>query len=147
MKILLVHNAYQQWGGEDTVFEQELALLRDAGQQVATYRRSNQEMEDYGLFDRLALARNTVWSEESRRDFYLYMDEFQNFVSLDIADMLDQVRKFGLFTVLSHQRFGQLDDNITDAVLTNCRIKAVFGGLTVESAQLMARSTLALVPA
>ncbi|MGH7868776.1 MAG: TraM recognition domain-containing protein, partial [Candidatus Dormibacteraceae bacterium] len=70
--------------------------------------------------------------------YYLYMDEFQNFVSLDIADMLDQVRKFGLFTVLSHQRFGQLDENITDAVLTNCRIKAVFGGLTAPSARLMA---------
>jgi len=69
MKILLVHNAYQQWGGEDTVFEQELALLRDAGQRVATYRRSNHEIENYGPLDRLALARNTVWSEESRRDF------------------------------------------------------------------------------
>src|ERR1019366_146770 len=72
------------------------------------------------------------------KPFYLYMDEFQNFVSLDIADMLDQVRKFGLFAVLSHQRFGQLDENITDAVLTNCRIKAVFGGLTAASASLMA---------
>lgn len=72
------------------------------------------------------------------KPYYLYMDEFQNFVSLDIADMLDQVRKFGLFTVLAHQRFGQLDENITDAVLTNCRIKAVFGGLTAASARLMA---------
>lgn len=72
------------------------------------------------------------------RPYYLYMDEFQNFVSLDIADMLDQVRKFGLFSVLSHQRFGQLDENITDAVLTNCRIKAVFGGLTAPSARVMA---------
>ena len=73
------------------------------------------------------------------KPFYLYMDEFQNFVSLDIADMLDQVRKFGLFAVLSHQRFGQLNENITDAVLTNCRIKAVFGGLTASSAELMAK--------
>jgi len=72
------------------------------------------------------------------RPFYLYLDEFQNFVSMDIADMLDQVRKFGLFTILAHQRFGHLDENITDAVLTNCRIKAVFGGLPVVSAKLMA---------
>ncbi len=72
------------------------------------------------------------------KPYYLYMDEFQNFVSLDIADMLDQVRKFGLFTVLAHQRFGHLDEDITDAVLTNCRIKAVFGGLTAQSARLMA---------
>jgi hypothetical protein len=73
------------------------------------------------------------------KPYFLYLDEFQNFVSIDIADMLDQVRKFGLFTILAHQRFGHLDENITDAVLTNCRIKAVFGGLPFESAQLMAR--------
>src|SRR5258705_7486640 len=59
--------------------------------------------------------------------YYLYLDEFQNFVSLDLTEMLDQVRKFGLFLVMAHQRFGQLDDNMIDAVLTNCRIKAVFG--------------------
>jgi glycosyltransferase involved in cell wall biosynthesis len=69
MNILLVHNAYQQWGGEDTVFEQELAMLRDAGHRVATYRRSNHEIEDYGPLNRLALVRETVWSETSRRDF------------------------------------------------------------------------------
>lgn len=70
--------------------------------------------------------------------YYLYMDEFQNFVSLDIANMLDQVRKRGLFQILAHQRFGQLDENITEAVLVNAKIKAVFGGLTAESARLMA---------
>jgi TraM recognition site of TraD and TraG/Type IV secretion-system coupling protein DNA-binding domain len=73
------------------------------------------------------------------KPYYLYMDEFQNFVSLDIADMLDEVRKRGLFTVLAHQRFGQLDENVIDAILTNCRIKAVFGGLKAESAKLMAQ--------
>lgn len=73
------------------------------------------------------------------KPYYLYMDEFQSFVSIDIADMLDQVRKFGLFSILSHQRFGHLDENITDAVLTNCRIKAVFGGLPAASAQMMAQ--------
>src|SRR5437899_5310884 len=69
MNILLVHNTYQQWGGEDTVFEQELALLRDAGHRVATYRRSNQEIEEYGPVNRLAMVKNTVWSEASRRGF------------------------------------------------------------------------------
>jgi hypothetical protein len=72
------------------------------------------------------------------KPYYLYIDEFQSFVSLDIADMLDHVRKFGLFTILAHQRFGHLDENMTDAVLTNCRIKAVFGGLPSSSARLMA---------
>ena len=53
--------------------------------------------------------------------------------------MLDQARKFKLFTVLSHQRFGQIDDDLKDAVLTNCRIKAVFGGLPVDAARMMAQ--------
>jgi hypothetical protein len=73
------------------------------------------------------------------KPYYLYMDEFQNFVSIDIAEMLDQVRKFGLFLVAAHQRFGQLNENVIDAVLTNCKIKAVFGGLPYESAQAMAK--------
>jgi hypothetical protein len=70
--------------------------------------------------------------------YYLYLDEFQNFVSPAIAGMLDQIRKFGIFLTLAHQRFGQLDEDITDAVLTNCKIKAVFGGLRAESARMMA---------
>jgi hypothetical protein len=70
--------------------------------------------------------------------YFLYLDEFQTFVNLDITKMLDQVRKYKLFTVLAHQRFGQLDEDLCDAVLTNSRIKAVFGGLPVESARMMA---------
>jgi hypothetical protein len=73
------------------------------------------------------------------KPYYLYLDEFQNFVSLDVASMLDQVRKYKLFCVLAHQRFGQLDMDMMDAVLTNCRIKAVFGGLPVSMAEMMAR--------
>jgi len=70
---------------------------------------------------------------------YIFLDEFQTFVSIDVADMLDQIRKRSVFLTLLHQRFGQLSDkNITDAVLTNCRVKCVFGGLPVESARLMA---------
>jgi len=73
------------------------------------------------------------------KPYFLYLDEFQTFVDLDITKMLDQVRKYKLFTVLAHQRFGQLDQDLCDAVLTNCRIKAVFGGLPVESSRLMAQ--------
>jgi hypothetical protein len=69
----------------------------------------------------------------------LYLDEFQTFVTLDVSNMLDQVRKYKVFAVLAHQRFGQLDEDLTDAVLTNCRIKAVFGGLPVEMARMMAQ--------
>jgi len=81
--------------------------------------------------------------DEYNRDpkpFYVYMDEFQNFVSLDIASGLDQLRKFGLHFILAHQRFGQLgdlDSDIVDAILTNAKIRAVFGGLPRKYAKLM----------
>ena len=70
--------------------------------------------------------------------YYLYLDEFQNFVSLDICRMLAEVRKFGLFLVLSHQYFEQLDEDVTAAALNNCQIKAVFGGLSTVNARRMA---------
>ncbi|MBZ5625375.1 MAG: type IV secretion system DNA-binding domain-containing protein, partial [Acidobacteriia bacterium] len=73
------------------------------------------------------------------RPYYLYLDEFQNFVSLDIARMLAEVRKFGLFLVLAHQYFEQLDEDITAAALNNCQIKAVFGGLSADNSRKMAQ--------
>jgi hypothetical protein len=47
MKILIVHNTYQQPGGEDTVFRQERDLLRSAGHDVQTYEKSNFEVDAY----------------------------------------------------------------------------------------------------
>lgn len=68
MKILLVHNKYQQPGGEDVVFEQERKLLASAGHKVATYCRTNDEIKEYSGARRLTLIRNTVSSEDSRRE-------------------------------------------------------------------------------
>jgi hypothetical protein len=68
------------------------------------------------------------------KPYYLYMDEFQKFIGLDIDDMLDECRKFGLFLVLAHQRFTQLDPSLLAAILTHCKIKAVFGGLPYQDA-------------
>ncbi|HKS76286.1 MAG TPA: glycosyltransferase family 4 protein [Terriglobales bacterium] len=67
MKILLVHNTYQQPGGEDVVFEHERKLLESMGHQVQTYCRSNNEVDDSSLVKRLALVRNTISNEQSRQ--------------------------------------------------------------------------------
>jgi hypothetical protein len=72
------------------------------------------------------------------KPYYLYLDEFQNFVSLDIARMLSEVRKCGLYLILAHQYFEQLDEDIVSAALNNCQINAVFGGLSVPNARRMA---------
>ena len=79
--------------------------------------------------------------EDSPAPYYCYIDEFQEFVSHDIAKALDRTRKRSLFFVLSHQRIGQLeqqqDKGVADAI-DNCQIKAVFGGLGTPGARKMA---------
>lgn len=68
MKILLVHNTYQQSGGEDVVFGQERQLLERAGHHVLTYCRSNLEISAYSAPKRLALAARMVWAKDTRRE-------------------------------------------------------------------------------
>src|SRR5262245_60069122 len=57
--------------------------------------------------------------EESRRDFYLYLDEFQNFATLSLANMLSELRKYRTSIILSHQFQGQLEPQVRDAILGN----------------------------
>ena len=69
MKVLLVHNSYQQPGGEDVVFEQECQLLERFGHEVMVYRRSNWELDAYVGIRRLSLTWKTIWAEDTRREF------------------------------------------------------------------------------
>lgn len=57
--------------------------------------------------------------EEARLPFYVYVDEFQNFTTQMLANMLSELRKFGVGTVLAHQYLHQLDPDIRHAVLGN----------------------------
>jgi len=57
--------------------------------------------------------------EDKRRDFYLYIDEFQNFTTDSIATILSEARKYHLSLVIAHQFIAQLAENIRDAVLGN----------------------------
>lgn len=67
MKILLVHNTYQQAGGEDVVFEQERQLLERNGHRVLTYVRSNHELDAQSAAKRVALVKNIVSADDSAR--------------------------------------------------------------------------------
>ena len=65
MRVLLVHNSYQQRGGEDQVFESEHALLVAHGHDVRRYTAHNQTVERLG---RLRLALGTTWSQRAYRE-------------------------------------------------------------------------------
>lgn len=56
---------------------------------------------------------------DERRDFVLYLDEFQNFATLSLATMLAELRKYRIGMVLANQYLGQLDGEIRDAVVGN----------------------------
>jgi len=58
-------------------------------------------------------------SEEERKDFYLYMDEFQNFSTNSIATILSEARKYKLCLIMAHQFIGQLPEEISKAVFGN----------------------------
>ena len=66
MKIVIVHNAYQQPGGEDAVVNAERALLLRAGNEVNEYVRHNNEIKPGGTCSNIALGFRTVWSSASR---------------------------------------------------------------------------------
>jgi len=73
--------------------------------------------------------------------FFLVIDEFQKYLTPDVADMLDESAKRGLHLLLFHQRLDQLrerDPEAYNAVTTNARLKLVFGGLNREDARTMA---------
>lgn len=65
-----------------------------------------------------ALSRQDTPKEE-RRPFYFYVDEFQNFATPDFAQMLSEVRKYGMGLVLANQFVSQLDEQVRDAIFGN----------------------------
>ncbi|MEK7603773.1 MAG: DUF87 domain-containing protein [Patescibacteria group bacterium] len=64
--------------------------------------------------------------EEQRNDFYLYIDEFQNFTTDSIATILAEARKYRLNLTIANQFIKQLADKIRDAVFGNVGSLAAF---------------------
>jgi len=57
--------------------------------------------------------------EEQRRDFFLYVDEFQNFATPDFAQILSEARKFRLNLCVANQFIGQMEEEVKNAVFGN----------------------------
>jgi len=54
-----------------------------------------------------------------RRDFFVYIDEFQNFMTLALANMLSEMRKYRVGFTVAHQYLNQLEPEIRHAVFGN----------------------------
>ena len=67
----------------------------------------------------MAAFRRNAMPQEERKDFYLYLDEFQNFTTESISTILSEARKYRLNLTIAHQFIGQLDEPIRNAVFGN----------------------------
>ncbi|MGA2631175.1 MAG: glycosyltransferase [Terriglobia bacterium] len=68
MKLLLIHNQYQQPGGEDVVFQAERAMLTAARHRVIPFVVHNDSIQASSAWERVKLSAQTVWSRESYRE-------------------------------------------------------------------------------
>ncbi len=57
--------------------------------------------------------------ENQRRNFFAYVDEFQSFTTMALANMLSELRKYRVAFTIAHQYLHQLDSDIQHAVLGN----------------------------
>ena len=67
----------------------------------------------------LAAYTRTDMPETQRRDFFVYIDEFQSFTTLALADMLSELRKYRVGFTIAHQYLNQLEPDVRHAVLGN----------------------------
>lgn len=81
-------------------------------------------------------------SQREQHPAYLILDEFQHFVTKDICVILNEGRKFGLHLILGHHHLGPIrerDPEVYYSVLTNATTKVIFGGISVDDAELLGR--------
>lgn len=65
-----------------------------------------------------AMSRQDV-PQDQRRDFFLYVDEFQNFATKDFAQILSEARKYRLNLIVANQFIGQMEEEIKNAIFGN----------------------------
>lgn len=72
--------------------------------------------------------------EADRKDFFLYVDEFQNFATQSFANILSEARKYRLALIMAHQYIAQLEEEVADAVFGNVGTMVSFrvGGADAE---------------
>jgi len=79
-----------------------------------------------GLIQIIALKRADIKDEKKRPHTHLYIDEFHNFITPRIEEILTESRKYKLFLTLAHQSVSQIKDtNLRDIILDNTNVKIV----------------------
>src|SRR5436190_2027223 len=75
--------------------------------------------------------------QKERRDFFIYLDEFQTFTTLALVNMLAELRKYGLGLVLANQFMDQIDVELRNAILGNVGTLVVFRVGSIDADRLV----------
>lgn len=103
-KILLINLAKGKIGEENSSF---LGLILVPKILVAAMSRQDMPMDE-------------------RKDFFLYVDEFQNFATPDFAQILSEARKYRLNLIVANQFIGQMEEEVKNAIFGNVGTLASF---------------------
>jgi glycosyltransferase involved in cell wall biosynthesis len=110
MRVLLVHNYYQEPGGEDSVVREELSMLKNNGVDVELFSVSNNEIK--GIEGRIAAALRVVYSPRARRALAKKLAEYlpeivhiHNFFPLLSPSILDACRDAGVPSIITLHNF------------------------------------------
>jgi glycosyltransferase involved in cell wall biosynthesis len=98
MKILFVHNFYQQFGGEDSVAQVESRMLKERGQDLLVWTRHNDEIKNYNALQKIAFFPRTISSRKT------------------VSDVRDAVRQFRPDVAYLHNIYPLISPSIYDAL-------------------------------
>lgn len=115
---LIIGQAYSSFNFRQIMDEGKILLVNLAKGRIGDLNANLLGMIIVGKILMNALSRVDIPLEQ-RRDFYLYIDEFQNFTTDSIATILSEARKYRLSLTIAHQFIAQLPDKIREAVFGN----------------------------
>jgi hypothetical protein len=102
LRILVIHNAYTQRGGEDTVVEQEEAALRERGHEVVLLLVHNDDVDDAGAVARVGRARRAIWSKDAAEHIATVASAFRP----DVAHVHNQAYELSASILPALERLG-----------------------------------------
>jgi glycosyltransferase involved in cell wall biosynthesis len=77
MRILLIHSFYQHFGGEDSVVNSEIELLKQHGEKMYLFTRRNEETKDFGITQRALFFPQTIYSWNSGAEIEGVVERFK----------------------------------------------------------------------
>ncbi len=91
------------------------------------------------LWHGLAMATYRRLKARSVNPYFLYLDEFHQYVTPDLGDYLALARGYSVGMILAHQDLGQLSAPLKEALLANARQRVIFGGIHADDEAVFTR--------